>query len=51
MRGPKDIQKNKSIKDQLDDEKDFFENHRLYKKYSDKMGVPYLVKTLNMNFI
>ncbi|CAD8161520.1 unnamed protein product [Paramecium octaurelia] len=51
MRGQKDIQKNKTIQDQLKDEKQFFETHKIYKKYSEKMGIGYLVKTLNMNFI
>ncbi|CAD8114322.1 unnamed protein product [Paramecium primaurelia] len=51
MRGQKDIQKNKTIQDQLKDEKTFFETHKIYKKYSEKMGIGYLVKTLNMNFI
>ncbi|CAD8212258.1 unnamed protein product [Paramecium pentaurelia] len=51
MRGQKDIQKNKTIQDQLKDEKSFFETHKIYKKYSEKMGIGYLVKTLNMNFI
>ncbi|CAK78344.1 unnamed protein product (macronuclear) [Paramecium tetraurelia] len=51
MRGQKDIQKNKTIQNQLKDEKEFFESHKIYKKYSEKMGIGYLVKTLNMNFI
>lgn len=51
MRGQKDIQKNKTIQDQVTDEKQFFENHRIYKKYCEKMGIPFLIKTLNMNFI
>lgn len=51
MRGAKDIQKNKTVQDQLADERNFFENHKVYRKYMDKMGVAYLVKSLNMNFI
>ncbi|CAD8126124.1 unnamed protein product [Paramecium sonneborni] len=51
MRGQKDIQKNKTIIEQIKDEKTFFEKHKIYKKYSEKMGVNFLVKTLNMNFI
>lgn len=51
MRGAKDIQKNKSIPEQVLDEKQYFENHKTYQKYADKLGVPYLIKTLNMILI
>lgn len=33
------------------EERTFFSDHRIYKKYHEKMGIPYLVKILNMNFI
>lgn len=51
MRNQRGVQTNKTISEQLKEEKQYFENHKSYKKCADKMGVPYLVKTLNMNFI
>lgn len=43
--------KTKSIKDQITDEKAFFENHHVYKRVSSKMGIPYLVKLLNLSLM
>lgn len=50
MRGQKDM-KTKTIKDQISDEKGFFENHHVYKRVSNKMGIPYLVKLLNLSLM
>ena len=43
--------KTKTIKDQIIDEKNFFENHPVYKRVSNKMGIPYLVKLLNLSLM
>lgn len=49
-RGPKDIEERKSIQQQIIDEKEFFDNHKSYQNI-DNRGVPYLIKTLNLNFL
>lgn len=51
LRGAKDLDDKKSIAEQLQDEQLFFANHKYLSKMADKMGVPYLIKTLNANFI
>ncbi|KAL4502359.1 hypothetical protein ABPG72_011946 [Tetrahymena utriculariae] len=50
MRGQNQL-KTKKIQDQIVDEAAFFENHSLYRKVADKMGIPYLIKTLNLIFM
>eukprot|EP01016_Furgasonia_blochmanni_P003880 TRINITY_DN1151_c0_g1_i1.p1 TRINITY_DN1151_c0_g1~~TRINITY_DN1151_c0_g1_i1.p1 ORF type:complete len:735 (+),score=207.31 TRINITY_DN1151_c0_g1_i1:68-2272(+) len=50
-RSQKELNSLKSVQDALVDEKAFFDNHRVYKKYSDKLGVPYLIKLLNFTLI
>jgi replication fork clamp-binding protein CrfC len=37
-----------AIDEQLKKEREFFENHEQYRAVADKMGVPFLVKTMNM---
>lgn len=50
-RGHKDTEQLKDLSQQLLDERAFFESHKQYCKVIDKMGMPYLVKTLNVSFI
>lgn len=49
-RGPKDIEEKISIQQKISDEREFFENHKSYQNL-DNRGIPYLVKTLNLNFL
>ena len=49
-RGQKDIEEKKSIQQQVQDEKQFFDDHKSYQNL-DNRGIPYLVKTLNLNFV
>lgn len=49
MRGAKDM-KSKTIKEQIEDEKKFFQSNDMYKKIANKMGIPYLIKSLNLHF-
>ncbi|KRX07898.1 P-loop containing nucleoside triphosphate hydrolase [Pseudocohnilembus persalinus] len=51
MRGQKEIQQRMTIQQQYLKEKKFFEESEIYKKIADKMGVPYLVKSLNYHFM
>ena len=37
--------------DALESEKEFFEQHPVYRKHADKMGTPFLVKVLNITFL
>jgi len=46
-RGQKDIETNKTIRDALNDERAFFENHPSYKAKAHYCGTPYLAKKLN----
>ncbi|CCF57994.1 hypothetical protein KAFR_0D03460 [Kazachstania africana CBS 2517] len=46
-RGQKDIEKNKTIRDALRDEKKFFEEHPSYSSKAHYCGTPYLAKKLN----
>lgn len=46
-RGQKDIEKKKTIRDALQDEKKFFENHASYSSKAHYCGTPYLAKKLN----
>lgn len=46
-RGQKDIELNKTIRQALEDEKAFFENHPAYKAKAHYCGTPYLAKKLN----
>eukprot|EP01027_Heterolobosea_sp_BB2_P000315 GEZU01000455.1.p1 GENE.GEZU01000455.1~~GEZU01000455.1.p1 ORF type:complete len:476 (+),score=173.20 GEZU01000455.1:642-2069(+) len=47
-RGQKDIENNKLIRTALADEAKFFQNHPSYKPIANKLGTPYLAKTLNL---
>ncbi|QSL64396.1 hypothetical protein MERGE_001697 [Pneumocystis wakefieldiae] len=47
-RSQQDIITNKSLKDSLRFERDFFSNHPIYKNISHLCGTPYLVKSLNI---
>ncbi|KAG4306437.1 hypothetical protein PORY_000425 [Pneumocystis oryctolagi] len=47
-RSQQDILINKSLKDALRYERDFFYNHPIYKNISHLCGTPYLVKSLNI---
>ncbi|EMR11681.1 hypothetical protein PNEG_00118 [Pneumocystis murina B123] len=47
-RSQQDIITNKSLKDSLRFERDFFCNHPIYKNISHLCGTPYLVKSLNI---
>lgn len=40
-----------TIQEQYDIEREFFEQHPVYSKYNETMGVKYLIKTLNVNLI
>lgn len=46
-RGQKDIEQKKTIRQALDDERRFFENHPSYKIKAHYCGTPYLAKRLN----
>lgn len=46
-RGQKDIEKRKTIRAALDDEREYFENHSSYSSKSQYCGTPYLAKKLN----
>lgn len=46
-RGQKDIEMNKTIRDALKDEAQFFENHDAYRSKSAYCGTPYLARKLN----
>lgn len=46
-RGQKDIEKKKTIREALQDEKKFFENHPSYSSKAHYCGTPYLAKKLN----
>lgn len=46
-RGQKDIEGKKTIRDALQDEKAYFENHPSYKAKAHYCGTPYLAKKLN----
>ncbi|CCH59471.1 hypothetical protein TBLA_0B06480 [Henningerozyma blattae CBS 6284] len=46
-RGQKDIENNKTIRDALQDEKQFFATHAAYSSKSQYCGTPYLAKKLN----
>lgn len=46
-RGQKDIEGKKTIRDALQDESSFFENHPSYKAKAHYCGTPYLAKKLN----
>ncbi|CCJ29076.1 unnamed protein product [Pneumocystis jirovecii] len=50
-RSQQDILINKSLKDGLRFERDFFYNHPTYKNISHLCGTPYLVKSLNIIFM
>ena len=47
-RGQKDINQKKQIKNALEDERKFFENHPAYGNKSQYCGTPYLAKKLNL---
>lgn len=46
-RGQKDIEENKTIRNALNDERKFFENHPSYRSKAHYCGTPYLAKKLN----
>lgn len=46
-RGQKDIERKKTIRDALKDERAFFENHPSYRAKAQFCGTPYLAKKLN----
>ena len=47
-RGQKDIETNKKIKDAIDGERAFFENHPSYRAKAQYCGTPFLARKLNM---
>ena len=47
-RGQRDIENNKAISFALENEKNFFENHRAYQNKSSYCGTPYLARKLNL---
>mmetsp|Transcript_39047 Transcript_39047/g.34735 ORF Transcript_39047/g.34735 Transcript_39047/m.34735 type:complete len:140 (-) Transcript_39047:1270-1689(-) len=50
-RKQKELESGKSIGEAVKSEKQFFNDHEVYKKMADKMGVPYLIKVLNIVFL
>jgi dynamin 1-like protein len=46
-RSPNDVKLGKSLVQQRQDEKEFFEKHGSYGSISHLHGIPFLVKTLN----
>lgn len=47
-RGQRDIENKKAISFALENEKNFFENHKAYKNKSSYCGTPYLARKLNL---
>jgi replication fork clamp-binding protein CrfC len=47
-RSQQDIIKNKPIKEALDQERNFFQNHSVYRSVANKQGTDYLAKRLNI---
>ncbi|MCJ1330802.1 vacuolar protein sorting-associated protein 1 [Thelotrema lepadinum] len=47
-RGQRDIENKRAISFALENEKNFFENHRAYKNKSSYCGTPYLARKLNL---
>ncbi|KAL8919533.1 MAG: hypothetical protein Q9208_006725 [Pyrenodesmia sp. 3 TL-2023] len=47
-RGQRDIENRKAISSALENEKNFFDNHRAYKNKSSYCGTPYLARKLNL---
>ncbi|KAL9110117.1 MAG: hypothetical protein Q9227_005311 [Pyrenula ochraceoflavens] len=47
-RGQRDIENKKKIQTALQNEKDFFENHRAYRNKASYCGTPYLARKLNL---
>jgi replication fork clamp-binding protein CrfC len=47
-RSQQDINDVKNIRDALQDEKEFFENHPSYRHIAFRLGIPYLEKTLHL---
>lgn len=46
-RSQRQIDDNMSIKDAIENERQFFEEHPIYSSHSDKLGVSYLSKSMN----
>jgi len=46
-RSQQNIIDNISIEKAIENEKNYFENHKVYSQYSDKLGIPFLSKSLN----
>ena len=46
-RSQKQIDNNVSIIKAIENEKDFFSRHQTYSAYSEKLGIPYLTKSMN----
>ena len=40
-----------TISEKIKEEREFFKSHKLFWKIADKMGIPYLLKTLNAYMI
>lgn len=47
-RGQRDIENKRAISSALENEKNFFENHKAYRNKSSYCGTPYLARKLNM---
>lgn len=50
-RGSADVSEGKTLKDQLETEREFFENHPTYNRIARRMGIPHLINKLNGSFI
>lgn len=46
-RSQKQIDNNITIQQAIENEKDFFNRHPIYAAYSDKLGIPYLTRSMN----
>jgi replication fork clamp-binding protein CrfC len=46
-RGQRDLESGKPMESALSDEASFFSNHPIYKKYADRCGTPFLMRTLS----
>lgn len=49
-RGPKDIEEKKTIKQKMEEEREFFEKHKGLSKMNNT-GINFLIKSLNVNFV
>jgi len=50
-RSQKELENRKSVQEAIESEKAFFKNHKVYGKFSERMGIDYLTKELSTTFL